>query len=182
MITISCPFFWQTSGGTRRIIDTSLRMRPYFIPERSRTKSENSVELDAHATTMDYGALIANGTPAANNVCIDGMNSNSNSMMDTCDAYSNSECVSASSSCGFLLVPTNNSSSFAAANSGQAMPHMPPALNSNQYFRPIKCAAVTQMKKSKSLESVRVENINGSQPSHEMEFVSTRFAAKFKLN
>lgn len=48
-------------------------------------------------------------------------------------------------------------------------------LNSNQYFRPIKCASLTgQLKKCKSLESVRVENIDGSQPSHEMEFVSSR--------
>lgn len=176
-------------------------MRPYFIPKRSRTKSENSVDLDAHTTTMDFGGPSTNGTPA---VCIDAMNSNSNSMMDTCDAYSASECTSASSSCGFLPAPTHNggagsggsgggsggagtssassSSSFTTVNGGVAPAHIPPPLNSNQYFRPIKCAAVTQMKKSKSLESVRVENINGSQPSHEMEFVSTRFAAKFKLN
>lgn len=166
-------------------------MRPYFIPERSRTKSENSVDLDGHITTMDFGGPSTNGTAT---VCIDAMNSNSNSMMDTCDAYSTSECVSASSSCGFLPAPTHNhstasvgasssgssSSSFVTVNGGTIQP--PPTLNTNQYFRPIKCAAVTQMKKSKSLESVRVENINGSQPSHEMEFVSTRFAAKFKLN
>lgn len=32
----------------------------------------------------------------------------------------------------------------------------------------------TILKKSRSLEDVRVENLDGSQPSHEMEFVSSR--------
>lgn len=37
-----------------------------------------------------------------------------------------------------------------------------------------KQTALQQWKKSKSLEDVRAENIDGSQPSHEMEFVSSR--------
>lgn len=167
-------------------------MRPYFIPERSRTKSENSIEPETYAT-MNYcdSNLHSAGTSTstastpvavavANNICIDSMNSNSNSMMDTCDAFPNSECTSGASSCSTLPITHNGFTTF---NCSTVLPHIPIVLNSNQYFRPIKCASFTgHLKRSKSLESVRVETIESSQQSHEMEFVSTRFAAKFKIN
>lgn len=83
-------------------------------------------------------------------------------MMETCDAYPMNS----------LNQIYNNS--FATFNCNQVLPSTN-LLNSNQYFRPIKCASLTsQLKKCKSLESVRIENIDGSQPSHEMEFVSSR--------
>lgn len=142
-------------------------MRPYYIPERSRTKSENSVELEAY-NGMNYTCTTGSG---AANFCFDSMNSNSNSMMETCDAYLNSDCSGPSSSSN--NVHTNHNG-FTTFNCSQVLPNTH-ILNSNQYFRPIKCASLTnQLKKSKSLENVRVENIDGSQPSHEMEFVSSR--------
>lgn len=162
--------------------DTSLRMRPYFIPERSRTKSETSAEPESFAvnytcTSGSSGGAGSGGGGgiAGNNFYTDPMNSNSNSMMETCDAYLSSDCsggASGGSSAGY-----NNG--FTTFYCNQVLPNTH-FLNSNQYFRPIKCASLTgQLKKCKSLESVRVENIDGSQPSHEMEFVSSRIQ---KLN
>lgn len=136
----------MNSNG-RRIADASLRMRPYFIPERSRTKSENGIELEAYSNAMNYPCTNSSNGP--NLISVDAMNSNSNSMMETCDAYLNSDCSGPSSSSN---------------------------LNNNQYFRPIKSHSFNQIKKSRSLENIRVENIDASQPSHEMEFVSSRFS------
>lgn len=147
-------------------------MRPYFIPERSRTKSENSVEPDSYASMNTYSANACSTNTGTTSFCADPMNSNSNSMMETCDAYLNSaECSGGSSSASHTFY--NNG--FTTFNCNQVLPNTH-FLNSNQYFRPIKCASLTnhQLKKCKSLESVRVENIDGSQPSHEMEFVSSR--------
>lgn len=143
-------------------------MRPYFIPERSRTKSENSVEpwsADSYRP-VNYSCSNSSGMTS---FCADTMNSNSNSMMETCDAYLNSDCSGSSSA------HTLYNNGFTTFNCNQVLPNTH-FLNSNQYFRPIKCASLTnhQLKKCKSLESVRVENIDGSQPSHEMEFVSSR--------
>lgn len=161
--------------------DTSLRMRPYFIPERSRTKSETSAEPESFAVnyTCTSGSSGGTGTTiAGNNFYTDSMNSNSNSMMETCDAYLSSDCSGGASggSNGPHSVYNNGFTTFYC---NQVLPNTH-FLNSNQYFRPIKCASLTgQLKKCKSLESVRVENIDGSQPSHEMEFVSSRIQ---KLN
>lgn len=117
---------------------------------------------------MNYTCTTNNGI---NNFFADSMNSNSNSMMETCDAYLNSDCVGSTSAHNTTMY--NNG--FTTFNCNQMLPNAH-FLNSNQYFRPIKCASITnyQLKKCKSLESVRVENIDGSQPSHEMEFVSSR--------
>lgn len=143
-------------------------MRPYFIPERSRTKSENNAEPENY-TGMTYTCSSGSG---ANNFCVDTMNSNSNSMMETCDAYLNSDFGGSGGSSSSSHTMYNNG--FTTFNCNQVLPNTH-ILNSNQYFRPIKCASVTnQLKKSKSLESVRVENIDGSLPSHEMEFMSSR--------
>lgn len=168
--------------------DTSLRMRPYFIPERSRTKSETSAEPESFAVNYTCtsgssgggaGSGGGGGGIAGNNFYTDPMNSNSNSMMETCDAYLSSECsggASGGSSGGPHSVYNNGFTTFYC---NQVLPNTH-FLNSNQYFRPIKCASLTgQLKKCKSLESVRVETIDGSQPSHEMEFVSSRIQ---KLN
>lgn len=156
-------------------------MRPYFIPERSRTKSENSVELESYSssapnysfaslasTATATGTATGTGTGAATNtICVDAMNSNSNSMMETCDAYLNSDFNGPSCS-------TTTFNGFPTINCNSVLPNSH-FLNSNQYFRPIKSHSLTnQLKKCKSLENVRVENIDGSQPSHEMEFVSSR--------
>lgn len=155
----------QITNNGRRIADTSLRMRPYFIPERSRTKSENSVEPEAYVG-MSYAC---SSGASAQNFCAETMNSNSNSMMETCEAYLNAD-GSGSSGTGHTF------NGFTTFNCSQVLPNAHNFLNSNQYFRPIKCASLThQLKKCKSLESVRAENIDGSQPSHhEMEFVSNR--------
>ncbi|XP_031630577.1 uncharacterized protein LOC116345401 isoform X2 [Contarinia nasturtii] len=165
MMRLSSCYKSKISGNGRRIADTSLRMRPYFIPERSRTKSENNIEPDSY-NGMNY---LCSNINAATNFYSDSMNSNSNSMMETCDAYLSSDCGGSNSS------HTVYNNGFTTFNCNQVLPNTH-FLNSNQYFRPIKCASLTnQLKKCKSLESVRVENIvDGSQPSHEMEFVSTR--------
>lgn len=184
----------QISGNGRRIVDTSLRMRPYFIPERSRTKSENNVEPDSYTSMNTYSTNACSTNTGTTSFCADPMNSNSNSMMETCDAYLNSaaaasasaECSSAGGGGGSGSGTAGGGSSssshtfynngFTTFNCNQVLPNTH-FLNSNQYFRPIKCASLTnqnQLKKCKSLESVRVENIDGSQPSHEMEFVSSR--------
>lgn len=159
----------QITNNGRRIADTSLRMRPYFIPERSRTKSENNVEPDSYVN-MNYAC--SSGS-SAQNFCAE-MNSNSNSMMETCDLNIDGNGPSSSAHTTF--------NGFTTFNCSQVQPNAQNFLyNSNQYFRPIKCASLThQLKKCKSLESVRAENIDGSQPSHhEMEFVSSRIQ---KLN
>lgn len=172
----------QISGNGRRIVDTSLRMRPYFIPERSRTKSENNVEPDSYTGMNTYLTSTCSTTTGTASFCADPMNSNSNSMMETCDAYLNATAASSNTSASTDGGGGSNSAShtffnngFTTFNCNQVLPNTH-FLNSNQYFRPIKCASLTnhQLKKCKSLESVRVENIDGSQPSHEMEFVSSR--------
>lgn len=153
------------------MVDTSLRMRPYFIPERSRTKSENSVE---------RGSCVgAAYTCAATNFLAAAMNSNSNaSMMETCDTMDATGNTSASNSSntsisGFTGITAFNSLDNNATTPGGATgtsataPNAPGRLANKQ-------KVLQQWKKSKSLEDVRAENIDGSQPSHEMEFVSSR--------
>lgn len=133
-------FNHQVNSNGRRIADASLRMRPYFIPERSRTKSENSIQSEAYSNATNYPCT--NSSNGSNFKTVDVINSNSNSMMETCDAYLNSDCSGPSSSSNF---PNSH------------------ILNSNQYFKPIKTHSLTsQIKKSRSLENIRVENIDGS--------------------
>lgn len=125
---------------------------------------------------MNYCGI--SGAVTSNTICIDAMNSNSNSMMDTCDTYPSPDCTSATSSCSIL--PTTTQNGFSTTfNCSQALP----STSGTQHNRPIKSDRVTgQLKKAKSLENIRVENTDGSLSSHEMEFVATRFAARFKLN
>lgn len=143
-------------------------MRPYFIPERSRTKSENNVERD------NYVGIYACAT---NNFLAAAINSNSNaSMMETCDTMDATANNSASNSSntsisGFSGISAFNSlihNNVAVATSGGGAALNAPSRSMS------KQTALQQWKKSKSLEDVRAENIDGSQPSHEMEFVSSR--------
>lgn len=136
--------------------DTSLRMRPYFIPERSRTKSENAVEpsstlpnhsaslySDIHAETLCSGSeQVANVGPSA-----------ATSAMDT-------SCDGAFEMIGNTGIIASTVSGVLAKTGGK--------INDKP------CS----LKKSKSLEDIysagRGRNADGSQPSHEMEFVSSR--------
>lgn len=149
-------------------------MRPYFIPERSRTKSENSVERDSYVGSGVGGGAY---TCAANNFVAAAINSNSNaSMMETCDTMDATANNSASNSSNTSISGFSGISAFnslhnnATASGGSATATI---LNASGRLTN-KQTVLTQWKKSKSLEDVRAENIDGSQPSHEMEFVSSR--------
>lgn len=133
-------------------------MRPYFIPERARTKSENSVERYAQceSAVQDF----SNTFQAAQ------QSSNSNtSMMDTCDGYATMDSTASNSS----SASTAGLANISAPLSSRGAPVL-----SEAGARPGKQAQLRDLKKSKSLENIRGENIDGSQPSHEMEFVSSR--------
>lgn len=148
-------------------------MRPYFIPERSRTKSENNVERDNSVGV--YTACTTNNFLAA------AINSNTNSnasMMETCDtmdgtANNNSASNSSNTSIsGFSGISTfNGIHNAATTTSGSGIGTSATILSSRLAN---KQTTLQQWKKSKSFEDVRAENIDGSQPSHEMEFVSSR--------
>lgn len=119
-------------------------MRPYFIPERSRTKSEN-----AEPTHTNIHQNIKSENIFAT-ICFRGEGTNSinvnSTMMDTsCDSTGVHE--------------INNSAISILSNK--------PVKKNYQHGI---------IKKFKSLEDInRVTRIvDGSQPSHEMEFVSSR--------
>lgn len=103
-----------------------VRMRPYYIPQRSRTKSESSdpSTLLYHDTIRPVGAV-----PIGQNTTLMEINDPSTSLMDT----SGNQSVSSHGKCNSLV-------------------------------------------KSKSVEDLvrAIKSIDGSQPSHEMEFVSSR--------
>lgn len=101
----------------------SMRMRPYYIPERPRTKSENS---DPSSTVFQETRNIVDAI-------------NYSTMMDTCDNIISSE----------------------LGGQPQAAPH-------DKYF---KVRNKILFKKSKSLEDIRVENLNSTSACHEMEFI-----------
>lgn len=98
-------------------------------------------------------------------------------MMDTCDTM---DAVSSFSAQNVLVFSgsgghangTNATNGIVAATATNATANT----NAVNAFGRLanKQVASQQWKKSKSLEDVRVENIDGSQPSHEMEFVSNR--------
>lgn len=106
-------------------------MRPYFIPERSRTKSESTDT--KHSDINSYETHIT-GTEHLFTA------SQCDTMMDTsCDN----------------ICSTNTLGSAATA-------------------AVVKSLKNCSLKKSKSLEDIRAKVVDGSQPSHEMEFVSSR--------
>lgn len=77
--------------------------------------------------------------------------------METCDGYGNMDNINPGHGNNFLGL-------FSGGSSGNV-----PSSSSRQLIKPI-----AVLKKSRSLENVRAENLDGSQPSHEMEFVSSR--------
>uniref|UniRef100_A0A182T792 Uncharacterized protein n=1 Tax=Anopheles maculatus TaxID=74869 RepID=A0A182T792_9DIPT len=112
------------------------RMRPYFIPHRTRTKSESSDPSNLQQSVQEASTSVCGSAPSS---------TNSNSiLMETCEPPS-----------AMMDVSSN-----APGSSGNAV----------RYKNP-----VVVLKKSRSLENVRVDNsLEGSQHSHEMEFVSSR--------
>uniref|UniRef100_A0A336MGI4 CSON014529 protein n=2 Tax=Culicoides sonorensis TaxID=179676 RepID=A0A336MGI4_CULSO len=119
-----------------------LRMRPYWIPERHRTRSENAdstnlgtLELIQLVEQINYETGFNSATTAA--------------MMDTIDTTE------------LATATTTN--------------HQPHSFFLDDFSNNVLVTKVKILKKSKSLENLRTdENIDGSQPSHEMEFVSNR--------
>ncbi|XP_058464438.1 uncharacterized protein LOC131438439 [Malaya genurostris] len=113
----------------RRVRSTlpHVRMRPYFIPKRSRTKSENS----------DPSSILYLET------------------LQTIDA------LQGNTSTAFMM-ETNDTASTQMDTSQQLLSQKSEKCNS--------------LVKSKSLENLvrAIKSIDGSQPSHEMEFVSSR--------
>lgn len=141
-------------------------MRPYFLPERSRTKSES---LDLTTTlpemisdnnaTSEFGHYPVSTT--TNSVSYSTMSCNP---MDT----------GTSRSPGILMPPGTFDYEFATVSEAAAA-----AASVRGYSiepRRMRLKMIHGMKKkSKSMEDVRAEvNVDGSQLSHEMEFVSSR--------
>lgn len=152
-------------------------MRPYYIPERSRTKSENNVERD-----VLKGIYAEAADDFLNSI---NSNSSSTSMMETCDGYVIADPGSSSSSSNVVTNTGTTPYGFNNLFSGYAFPanhhlyhYSANAVAGQQATNhPIaraKLLTLNQLKKSKSLEDIRAENLDGSQPSHEMEFVSSR--------
>lgn len=108
-------------------------MRPYFVPERSRTKSESTDT--KHNDINSYETQITGAENLSTSHC--------DTMMDT--------------SCDNIICSTNT------YGGSTATPVVAKSLKNSL------------LKKSKSLEDItRAKVIDGSQPSHEMEFVSNR--------
>lgn len=115
-----------------------LRMRPYWVPERHRTRSENA---DSSAGTFDLHRIIEQVSYDPELLAA--------AMMDTFDT-----------------------TEFATATTTS---HTPPNHSLDDFSNNVLVTKVKILKKSKSLEELRSDdNIDGSQPSHEMEFVSNR--------
>lgn len=152
----------QATTTERRLFDSSHRMRPYYIPERSRTKSENSMERDASSAIY----------PEAANSFTNAINSNSSStsMMETCDGYVITDTCNPNNGQAYGF---NNTFAGQIASGSNCNYNQTQQLSNQQAGR-ARHLSLNQIKKSKSLEDIRVENIDGSQPSHEMEFVSSR--------
>lgn len=117
VIQMNTRYVSNVTIGLRMKRTTNNRMMPYVVPERNRTKSENSDGL--HSDPRDFPEL---------------------PIQDTWMEHSSS----------YISV-------------------LDPKIG-NSYTKEKKPI----LKKSHSLENIRVENIEASQPSHEMEFVSSR--------
>lgn len=105
-------------------------MRPYFVPERSRTKSEST---DTKHSDINSYETHTSGVEEP--------------LIAQCDTMMDTSCDNVCS--------TN-------AYGSTATPSVA-----------VKALKNCQLKKSKSLEDIRAK-VDGSQPSHEMEFVSNR--------
>lgn len=133
LINSICVIPIQISSSPRKFQDQSIRMRPYFIPERSRTKSESTdtKHNDIHSYALHTAAASDLFAPQCD------------TMMDTsCDNMSHKYATVTN------VYSTGTGTPATVKGSG--------------------------LKKSKSLEDIRAKMIDGSQPSHEMEFVSSR--------
>lgn len=92
-------------------------------------------------------------------------------MMETCDGYSPMDpmhTAAISSTSGHA------GNSFTGAFGASYNGHSGLTIQAARQIPTRTATAPVLIKKSRSLEDVRVENIDGSQPSHEMEFVSSR--------
>uniref|UniRef100_A0A182JQL1 VWFC domain-containing protein n=1 Tax=Anopheles christyi TaxID=43041 RepID=A0A182JQL1_9DIPT len=118
------------------------RMRPYFIPHRTRTKSESSDPSNLSLLQDTSAHPGSTNHPASSNPTSLGFAGISTILMETCEP-----------SAAMMDVSINA-----------------PGASAIRYKNPI-----VVLKKSRSLENVRVDNsLDGSQVSHEMEFVSSR--------
>ncbi|XP_058067151.1 uncharacterized protein LOC131216627 [Anopheles bellator] len=126
---------FQVSRFRRKlcIYTQQMRMQPYYVPHRTRTKSENS-DLPLSAGGTDTAPDV--GPPSLPN----------STLMETGEPPT-------------MDIPMNSAGVASAALLSVARSRFP----------------VVMLKKYRSLEDVRVDNsLEGSQPSHEMEFVSSR--------
>uniref|UniRef100_A0A182IRU3 Uncharacterized protein n=1 Tax=Anopheles atroparvus TaxID=41427 RepID=A0A182IRU3_ANOAO len=115
-----------------------LRMRPYYVPHRTRTKSESS-DPSNHAIIQDALPGVSINSIASS--------SGTSSLMETGEPTA------------MMDVSTINVCTAVAGNASAV-----------RYKNP-----VVLLTKSRSFEDVRADNsVEGSQPSHEMEFVSSR--------
>lgn len=137
-VVMSPKYVSKIYSSPRRCPGTPLRVRPYTVPERHRTRSEslepNSGEYqDTIAIVADTLNCSTTMSTSANPIA------NTSTMMDISD-------------------PVMHSMEVA----------VPPGIRTRR------TDVSLPIKKSRSLEDVRVENLAGSQLSHEMEFVSSR--------
>lgn len=135
-------------------------MRPYFVPERSRTKSE-SLDLSQTLPEMTSEPQLGHHLTQFNTTTT--TNSASYSVMSHATLMDTS---GASRSPGILAVPQFEYESVSGDVIVRGYPMEP---------RRMRLKMIQALKKSKSMEDVRAEvNVDGSQLSHEMEFVSSR--------
>lgn len=114
-------------------------MRPYWVPERHRTRSENADSTSVG--TLDISQIVEQVSYDTDLLAA--------AMMDTFDT-----------------------TEFATATTTS---HTPPNYSLDNFSSNVLVTKVRILKKSKSLEELSSDdNIDGSQPSHEMEFVSNR--------
>lgn len=119
IIQMNSRYVSNVTIGLRMKRATNNRTIPYAVPERNRTKSENSEALNGYE-----GKQVE--LPPSQDIKMDDSSTSYVSVLD-------------------------------------------PKIGST-----LASAKQPSLKKSRSLENIRVENIDASQPSHEMEFVSSR--------
>lgn len=172
----------KISNSPRKIPETSHRMRPYFIPERSRTKSENADNHTIHHTIQfDSSSHLYTKLPSSSTTTTTSATLNNNAtMMDfSCDNSNNiiSDMYimnndSTSNDCDDDIISSYHIGTPGPSSSGVGV--LSSSLQTQTSVAINKSRRFALAKKSKSLEDVRAENIDGSLTSHEMEFVSSR--------
>ncbi|XP_055703031.1 uncharacterized protein LOC129801752 [Phlebotomus papatasi] len=137
-VVMSPKYVSKIYSSPRRCPGTPLRVRPYTVPERHRTRSES-----LEPNSGEYQDTIAIVADTLN--CSTTMSTSANPMANTSTMMDISD-------------PVMHSMEVAAPTG----------------IRTRRTDVSLPIKKSRSLEDVRVENLAGSQLSHEMEFVSSR--------